>query len=785
MRQRNVVFLTLWLSYIIILIIPVALSVVLYSNVKSMMSENANRSNYAMLEQVRTTVDQQMEEIDLLISQIATNPKLQLFWSINEANDYITNHEAVTALKNIRSGSKLVNSFFIHDIRKDIILTPGMKTDTKMFLEKISRYGNFDLSKQRETLLSGYHFKSFVPAEPVYTEHAESVFLNQIAVKVSLPLGESNNVRSMLVLYIDEQTILNMLEQVEKANNANIFIINDDGQVLISTASEKKLPDFIQMDSFQSGYRTLSLQSENVLLSQTEGMNGWKYISVMPSDIVLQPIHQISKLALILLVIAIVAGAIVAYWLAYRNYSPVRDLVRVLTKETNESNDNNLKTNSNQRYINEYDFIKTAIEHNMQDRKRMQHLLADHAPVVRSHFLTRILQNRSSAAMMQEGSLDFMGIHLNNGNHCVVIIDCDDSSQFRREDSEQEWALVRFILLNLSSELMRDNGYVVETGKNQVALLFNVADDRVIAKQMRDELINNLQQIATVRFKLNITFASSSIHAGAEQIARCYSEAMSALDYRIIHGTGAIIYFDQIKNIEPSYYEYSLESEIHFINILKSGDYEQAEQLLEELYTFNMSHDLVTSETGKFMMIDILSTVMKVVNALKIDSKQLLPGIDLIRYVMDRASVQEMLQAIKQVCYSICKNVTAAKTDPAIKLNEQLKQHLQDHALDHHLSLTSIASAFNMAPAYISTFFKKHNNINITEYIAYIRMEEAKQLLSTTSFTIMHIAQTVGYANDIGFIRVFKKHEGITPGKYREIAKQTNLIANENQNVSF
>jgi AraC-like DNA-binding protein len=38
---------------------------------------------------------------------------------------------------------------------------------------------------------------------------------------------------------------------------------------------------------------------------------------------------------------------------------------------------------------------------------------------------------------------------------------------------------------------------------------------------------------------------------------------------------------------------------------------------------------------------------------------------------------------------------------------------------------------------------------------------------------MMQIAQEIGYANDIGFIRVFKKLEGITPGKYREMIRSS------------
>ena len=54
-------------------------------------------------------------------------------------------------------------------------------------------------------------------------------------------------------------------------------------------------------------------------------------------------------------------------------------------------------------------------------------------------------------------------------------------------------------------------------------------------------------------------------------------------------------------------------------------------------------------------------------------------------------------------------------------------------------------------------------------YIARVRVEYAKELLKNNKYTVFQIANMVGYSNDIGFIRVFKKLEGITPGKFRQI----------------
>ena len=47
------------------------------------------------------------------------------------------------------------------------------------------------------------------------------------------------------------------------------------------------------------------------------------------------------------------------------------------------------------------------------------------------------------------------------------------------------------------------------------------------------------------------------------------------------------------------------------------------------------------------------------------------------------------------------------------------------------------------------------------------RIEYAKYLLSSTDFTIYSISTMCGYANDVHFMRLFKKATGTTPSEYR------------------
>ena len=84
------------------------------------------------------------------------------------------------------------------------------------------------------------------------------------------------------------------------------------------------------------------------------------------------------------------------------------------------------------------------------------------------------------------------------------------------------------------------------------------------------------------------------------------------------------------------------------------------------------------------------------------------------------------------------------------------------------LSLSEIAKALHINASYASRLFSSKYGKTITEYITHVRIEHAKNLLTTTDVSIGNIALNVGFEDVNYFSRLFKKHTGCSPCKYRK-----------------
>lgn len=84
------------------------------------------------------------------------------------------------------------------------------------------------------------------------------------------------------------------------------------------------------------------------------------------------------------------------------------------------------------------------------------------------------------------------------------------------------------------------------------------------------------------------------------------------------------------------------------------------------------------------------------------------------------------------------------------------------------IDLKTLAEIEHYNITYYSEWFKKNMNVSPIEYIQNLRIKKAKELLVDTDFTVLQIAQLVGYKHNSSLTKRFKESENITPMKFRK-----------------
>ncbi len=91
------------------------------------------------------------------------------------------------------------------------------------------------------------------------------------------------------------------------------------------------------------------------------------------------------------------------------------------------------------------------------------------------------------------------------------------------------------------------------------------------------------------------------------------------------------------------------------------------------------------------------------------------------------------------------------------------------HANYHKdIKVEEIAKKLHIDRKYLRNLFIRYTQMSTREYIISLRMETAKDLLINSEASISLIASSVGYNDSLNFSKMFKKHTGVSPKKYRE-----------------
>lgn len=120
-------------------------------------------------------------------------------------------------------------------------------------------------------------------------------------------------------------------------------------------------------------------------------------------------------------------------------------------------------------------------------------------------------------------------------------------------------------------------------------------------------------------------------------------------------------------------------------------------------------------------------------------------------------------------------NIIQNLTTQALNLEDKFHSDALYNAIEYmrrrykeKITLEEVSAYVHFTPTYFSKIFKKEMDKNFSDFLNEVRVEQAKKLLRNSNMQIVDIAAYTGFTDQSYFNKVFKKHTGVTPKKYRE-----------------
>lgn len=268
-------------------------------------------------------------------------------------------------------------------------------------------------------------------------------------------------------------------------------------------------------------------------------------------------------------------------------------------------------------------------------------------------------------------------------------------------------------------------------------------------------------------FALTALFGISQKKAGTSLLPEAFHEAQSALDHCYYESSLRIAFYRN----QDSRLRQPVQREFN-INFLKrsmsaavleneSQDLKAIFSELSELFT-QYKPDKTQAVSA---CINVYSYLHDLLQNESFEDNAFPYSIDIAGQLSQLGSLDDILQWLNSFCDKICTLLTERKEKRSDKFVHMAKRYIHEHYREK-LTLSDIAEYLKISPGYLSTSFSNYMNQTVSDYIARVKIEHAKELIDSGQYLIYEIANQLGFENAYYFSKVFKKVTGMSPKNY-------------------
>lgn len=720
--------------FLVTSIIPVVIILVMNLVLQNMIKKQVLESGNKVLAQFFTYLDSYMENMVLDVKELVEDDALIEFARKNAYDFKKYAYYPPILRENLRKyknkGYVDILVWYAYDDRIISLNNPSR------LIEDFYRYSYNEASS--EYCYNGIDMENFYNVVkgkskiPVFSRLEREDGKQYLCVTLGQYVSQNSSYHFAVTIIMEEKLLQEMTDEAILGNGERICLYNENGELLLSSREDA-------MRVLQEDYRLQGIYEieeadgkDMLIVFESEAFRGF-YAMQISKEAFWEALGVIRFISWFGILCSLFCGGLVAWKYGSKTHSSFEDILETLKMHQNESTQ------------------KLQLE---EEEKR------------RNEFLIKVLEKdeieKCTIEVFKEN-----GIDLFSENVFVGVL-------AMRKGWDIGKGQISYIIASVFKELLKNVGgcYVLHLSTLRHLIIVNPEEGET------EETLMNL-------FFKGASFLNEQLDVGAVvgcskmtkdlfSICEAYRSAQNALEYRFILEDKMVISFRDIVDREFVYL-FTEESIMYqmFKSFLKSEEESSstAENFVERLmkvYGINRESSMETVECFQYELLQVLNRFLDINRFSRFEREEYLVKLSEAKGFTEYC---EVLCEIVEVLVDDYKRMSMKG-----ELGKQIWNYLEEHYADSRINVTAIGEAFGMQAAYLSKIFRAEYGMGLSDYISKVRVNKSKQLLKEKKLTIGEIAECVGFMSSNIYINNFKRWEGITPGKYRELKDREHVL---------
>lgn len=259
------------------------------------------------------------------------------------------------------------------------------------------------------------------------------------------------------------------------------------------------------------------------------------------------------------------------------------------------------------------------------------------------------------------------------------------------------------------------------------------------------------------------------------ELNKCFEEANRAFSYRYLKKRNQIIYSNE--QMEES----SVDGELQLsaLNVdkldrkmidrfLKTGLKSEVIHFIDEYFVSLGERNVQSLLFRQYVTMDVYFATVAMLEQIGYESRELVERCGDFQKMTEVFSsvdrTKHYLENVLETAIELREKVSQKKYSSLLK---DARNYIEQNYDNEDISLNTVAASVNLSPNHFSTIFSQETGQTFIEFLTYVRMEKAKEMLRGTSMKTAEIAYAVGYKDPHYFSYLFKKTQECTPREFR------------------